>query len=67
MSKLKAWFNRPRRLIALLFIQIWVWPQFFANALPPNIFIPLLFTAGGCFIANIIHIMISFDRGEHLE
>lgn len=53
-----------KRLWVTLFIQIWVWPQFFQLGLPVNLGVPLAITAAAVFVYNFILLVVAIDKHE---
>lgn len=68
MKKLREKWNSitlTRKLWALGFIQIWMWPQLFEAKMPANIAIPLFITMVVCLIFNVIRLVNAYDAGDY--
>lgn len=52
-----------RKAIAILFVQIWLWPQVLSNSLDPGIMFSMIITAAAMFGYNLYVMIDSLEKG----
>lgn len=55
--------SKGRKLGALLFAQLWLWPQVATYDMPPNIAVPLFITAFISFMVNAFFFINTVEAG----